>query len=297
MATPIIKKNSVVAVVEEVTEGTYVAPASGADFIQTLEALDVAAAKELLEREVLLASIGKIQPRVGEDSVTGSLPVEFKASGTEGSAPEYAPLVKSALGAETSITTQTTTKTGNTASQLEIQDADIGKFSLYDVLVVLEAGAHHICYVTAIDTTATLANIQVLPAASGAFSDNVVISKNQMYVTGNDGHPTFSTSLYWGDEILQTGVGCRTSGLTLSNFTAGQLASLEASFEGLTFARSDASAAFTPVFDSALPPVIINACVFQDGTQLEVQNFSFSLTNTIAFKRIPYLPMRVILVL
>ncbi len=80
-------------------EGTAKDPASGEDFIQILEdGLELSPAKELLDRSILTSSIGKVTPRVGQKSVSGSIPVEFKAAGTEGSFPEYSTLLNSALG-------------------------------------------------------------------------------------------------------------------------------------------------------------------------------------------------------
>lgn len=285
MATPIAKNASLVAVMAEVTEGTYVPPAAATDFVQTLSGIEINPAKELVEREVLSDSIGQVQPRVGLRSVSGALPVEFKGSGVEGGDPEYSLLIKSALGAATSITTNTTTKTGNSGTVLQIQDADIGKFAKFNVLVIKQSGAHHICYVTAIVTTLGSATLTIAPAKpSGSFSDNVVISKNQMYHTANTGHPALSVSTYWADEILQTAIGAKVSSLALSNFQTGQVANWDVGFDGLNYARSNASAAFSPSYDTALPPIIVTtACVTQDGTHLELNSFGVEVSNDVSF--------------
>lgn len=286
MATPIAKNATAVAIKREVTEGTYVAPASGGDFIQVLEGIECNPAKEVVERAVLTSSIGKVAPRAGLESVEASVPVEMKASGTEGAEPEAGLLVEAALGATRSISTQTTTKNaGNTASVLQIQDADISKFSQYDVICVLESGAHHVCFVSAVDTTLGAANITVSPAKpSGVFSNSVVISKSKMYYTATSGHPTVSLSVYWAGEILQKAVGCRVSTLALNNFSTGQIAQWDVALQGLSFDRTDTATPFTPSFDTALPPIVVsNACVYQNGTALKLNTLSVQLSNTIAF--------------
>lgn len=286
MATPIAKNASAVAIMSEVTEGVYVAPASGADFIQTLDGIECNPVKETVERSVLSASIGKVTPRAGLDSVEASLPVELKANGTEGAAPEAGLLYQAALGATRAIATQTTTKNaGNTGSVLQIQDADISKFNQYDIIVVLESGAHHACYVSAVDTTLGAANITVSPAKpSGTFSNSVVISKSKMYYTANSGHPTVSVSVYWAGEILQKAIGCRVASLNLSNFTTGQIANWDISLQGLTFDRTNTATPFTPSYDSALPPIVVsNACVYQNGTALKLNSLSVSVSNTVSF--------------
>ena len=285
MTTPIAKNATLVAIEPEVTEGTYVAPSAGSSFIQTLEGIEVNPAKDLVEREVLTNSIGKVQPRVGLRSVSGSLPVEFKGSGTEGGAPEYGLLLESALGTKRSFTSSTT-KTGNANNQLEIEDADISKYSKYDILVIKESGSYHVAYVTAVDTTASAANIQYAPTAPFTPSDNVEVAASQMYVTANDSHPSFSTSVYWADEIRQTGVGCKVTSLSLENFQTGQVPTWGISFDGSNYDRVDGSAPFTPSFDDALPPILQggeSSCVFEDGTQMENNNFSVELSNELSF--------------
>lgn len=286
MATPIAKNATVVAVMKEVTEGTYVAPGAATDYVQVLEGISSNPIKETIERSVLTSSIGKVQPRAGLESVEGSLPMELKASGTEGGIPESGYVIESALGATRAITTQTTTKSsGNTGSVLQIQDADISKFNVYDIIVVLESGAHHCCYVSAVDSSAGTANITVSPSKpSGSFSNSVVISKSRMYYTANASHPSLSISTYWANEITQKAIGCKVASLALSNFSVGQIASWDASFSGLSYDRIDGAAPHTPSFDTALPPIVVsNACVYQDGTALKVNQFSFSVENEVSF--------------
>lgn len=286
MATPIAKNASVVGLMEEVTEGVYVAPAAATNYIQVLDGIESNPAKETVERAVLSASIGKVAPRAGLESVSGSIPVEMRASGTEGAAPQYGLLLEAALGAERAIGARITTKlVGNTASALQIQDADIGSLNLYDVIVVLESGAHHVCYVSAKDSTPGAAFVTVTPSKpTGVFSGNVQISKNKMYYTANSGHPTFSLSTYWANEITQKAIGCRVSTLALANFSTGQIANWDVSFDGLTFDRVDGAAPHTPSYHSVLPPIVVsNACVYQNGTALKVNNVDFSVANTVAF--------------
>jgi hypothetical protein len=286
MTQPIAKNATSVAIMSEVTEGVYVAPASGGDFIAVLDGIESSPERELVEREVLTSSIGKVTPRVGLESANAAVPVEAKASGTEGGTPESGLLIQAALGATRSITTTTTTKAaGNTGSVLQIEDADISKFNLYDILVVKESGAHHVCFVTAKTTGVGTATITVSPSKpSGVFSNSVVISKNKMYYTANTGHPTISLSVYWAGEILQKSWGMRVSQLNLADFTTGQIGKWETSLQGLAFDRVNASPAFTPAPDSALPPIVVSqACVYQNGVALKVNNVSLNVSNEVSF--------------
>lgn len=285
MGTGIAKNTSIIGLKEEVTEGTYVAPAAATDYIQPLEGFDVSPKKEVVERTILTSSIGKVTPRVGQKSVTVSLPVEFRASGIEGAATDFDLLLKGALGNVRSIATTTTTKaSGNTGSVLQIEDADISKFTVGDIILIKESGGHHVCAVTAKTTGTGTATITVLPSkTSGSFSNSVVISKSTTYYPANSGHIPLSVSVYWANEILQKAIGCKVTKLSLDGFSTGGLASFGFELEGLSFDEIDGSAPHTPTYDSGIPPLILNACLFQDGVDIPVNSFGVNIANTLGF--------------
>ena len=127
MATPITKNTTIIGVEEETGgEGIYVAPTGVNSFIQPLEdGFDMTPGKELVDRTILTSSIGNPTPRVGTKQAAATLPVEFRASGIEGGAPDFDSLLKGALGDSRTIAAQVTTKAaGNTSSVLQIEDAD-----------------------------------------------------------------------------------------------------------------------------------------------------------------------------
>lgn len=286
MATGIIKNNSVIGVEEEVTEGVYVPPSAATSYIQPLsDGFTLNPAAETIDRNVLNASPGMPTPRLGIRSVTAALPVEFRGSGVEGGQPDFHSLLLGALGASRVIASQSTTKVaGNTSTNLEIEDADIGKYSVGDLVVVLEAGAYEMRPISAVDPTGGAANITLaFPLTNGAPSASVVVAMAQTYLTANDGHPALSLSYYWANEIRETAIGTKVNSMSLDNFTTGQVASFNFGLEGLGFDRIDGAAPHTPVFDSELPPVVLNACMWRNGILIPVNTFSLSLTNTLGF--------------
>lgn len=281
----IAKNATAVAVMREVTEGVFVPPAAGGDFISVLPGIESNGKKELVSRDVLTASIGKVAPRAGLRSVEAALPAEFRGSGTEGGTPEFGLVVEAALGATRNKSARTTTKVaGNTGSVLQIPDGDIASFNKYDVLVVLEAGAHHVCFVTAVDSTLGAANITVSPARdTGSFPNSVELSKNKMYFPANSGHPSLSLSTYWGNEIWQKAWGCKVSSLGLAGFSVSKIANWDTKLLGMDFDRVDGSPAFTPSPDSETPPIIVSqACVLQSGMHLKLTEFSVNLSNSVS---------------
>lgn len=281
-----IKNNTKAAIMTEATEGTYLTPASGADFISPLNtAFEIKPTKEILKRNNINSSIGETKPRGGMRGVTAQISVEAKANGTAGAYPEYGPLMKSALGNSRQNTTVVTTKTGNTASVLQIQDSDISKFNVGDIILVKKSGAYHVSPITSKSTGTGTATVTLLVAhPSGSLPDSVTVDKFSTYFTANTGHPTISISKYTEDAKLETAYGCRVNAMSLKGFTAGKLADLDFALEGLGFDQSLTAPSYTPIYDSALPPIVLSASVYQDGTALAVNEVSFALDNKIAFR-------------
>lgn len=286
MATGVIKKNSIIGVEAEVTEGTYIAPQAATSYIQPLaDGFELSPTRELLDRNILTASIGRATPKLGIKAVSGTLGVEMRASGVEGGDVDFGLLLKGALGATRAIATTTTTKaSGNTASILQIEDADISKFAVGDIIVVKESGANHVAAITAVDSTLTTANITISPAKpTGVFSNSVVISKTKMYYTGTTGHPALSVSYYWGNEIRQASIGTKIKSMSIENFSTGQLANFNFQFEGLTYSEANGVAPHTPTYDAGTPPVILGACVYKNGVEIQLNTVGLSIENTIGY--------------
>jgi len=284
-----IKDNTVYAVEIEVTEGTYVPPAAASgSYVQVLaDGAEMTPSKELLERNIFNGSIGKTTPRTGLRSVSGALPVEMRASSTEGGEPEYDKLMRSALGSRRQITATTADDTDSgtphTSSRIYLLDADASKYNIGDIVTVQVTGDYHTSPITAVSNTPGDVYIDLLVAAGSAFSDGDIIAAVTTYVTADSGHPTLSVSKYLEAAVLEQATGCRVSTMSLENFTTGQLASFNFGFEGLDFDRSITAQPHTPAFDSSLPPIILQACVYQDGALLDVNAVAFSLENSLAF--------------
>ncbi len=149
-----------------------------------------------------------------------------------------------------------------------------------DFIVILEAGAHHSAFVTSVGAS----SFNYLPAPASAPSDSVELAKSVTYYPADFGHSAFSQHIYWGGEIRESSSGSRVATLALENFTTGQIPTFNISHEGLSFTEvaDAATVSFSPSYDSALPPLALNAVVAQDGVCLDVNDVSFSLESTIA---------------
>ncbi len=274
-----VKNNTKVAVMIESTEGVYVAPAANTDYVQTLsDGTELTPAKELLEREIFNGSLGKSTPRTGTKSVSGALPVEFRAADTEGGATECDKLLRACLGSRRQVGDNTST-TGHSTTVINMGAPDAAEYQVNDIVLVKQSGAYHVSPISAVGAT----SITLLIAAAAPFSDNVVVESFTSYRPADSGHPSLSISKYVEDARLEQATGCRVTSMSLENFTTGQLASLNFGFEGLTFDQSLTANPFTPNYQDSLPPVILNACLYQDGVDIQVNELTLNVENTLGF--------------
>lgn len=283
-----VKDNTVYAVEIEVTEGTYVAPSAATSYVQTLaDGAELSPAKETLERNILNGSIGKTTPLTGTRSVSGAMPVEMRAHSTEGEAPEYDKLMRAAMGLRRQATAGTVDATDSggthTTTRAYLPDTDAGKYEIGDTLTFKFAGGYHTSPVIAKSDVAGDVYIDMLLAAPSAFTDGLAIAAVTTYLTADSGHPTLSISKYVEQARLEKATGVRAASMALENFTTGQLANFNFGLEGLDWEHSLTAQPHTPSFDSAQPPIILEACLYQDGVKLDINELSFSLENTLGF--------------
>ncbi len=284
-----VKKNTAVYVVVETVEGEYAPPVTGADAVQPLaDGLEMSPTKELIDRNIARGGIGKVAGRPGQESVTATIPVEFKAGSTPGSAPEYGQLLKAAMGSvRTGSTTTASTTDGATgsASRIPLPNAAANKYHENDMVKVRHAGVDHIVRVVSVVNTAGSVSATVEPAlTTGTWVAGDVISAFTTYFTSDTGHETVSVTKELEGNLLEIGQGCRVKTIALNNFSTGQIADFGFSLEGLTFTKQLGGTTLTPEFDTSEPPLILGAKVLLDGVEIEVNEVSFSMENTVAFK-------------
>ena len=284
-----VKDNTVYAVEVESTEGTYVAPTADTSYVQTLsDGAEINFAQETLERDINIGSIGKAKPRTGTKTSSGSMPVELRAGETEGQAPEFDGLIRSAMGLRRQVTATTIDNTDSagthTTTRIYLADADGSKYQVGDTVTIKSAGSYHTSPVTAVSSAAGDSYIDLLVADDVAPSNGDEIAALTTYVTANSGHPSLSISKYIEQARLERVSGARVTSMALENFTTGQLASLNFGFESLEYKCELTAQPHTPAFQDQQPPIMLGACVYMDGVQIAVNEFNFSLENTLGFK-------------
>jgi len=277
MTIGLIKGNTVVAVVKELVEGMPIDPTLGGEFIPCLEdGLEMNPSKEVIERTILTSSIGAEAPRTSTKSIVGSIPVEFRSSGVAGEAPAYGVLLESALGLVRTTSAQTSSGLGSTTTLVSTAHS----FQVGDLLHIMTPTAHHVAFVKSITDADT---IEFTPSAIAPIGAGIQVAPSVTYEVANDGHPSLTTTIYWGGEIKEQGIGCKVASVALENFTTGQIPSLNFGIEGLDFLRINGEPPVTPTYDPGLPPVVLGAVLSSGGECIKVNEVSLSLENTISY--------------
>jgi hypothetical protein len=283
MAIGLVKGRSSVFIVEETTEGTYAPPASAADAVEVLEDFTgYEYTREEIERNVLSDTIESEASRPGLPTVTGEIPTEFKAGITEGAAPRANTLIESVMGGKRNAATEGTLLAGSTATVLNVNDADLAKFAAGDCVLVKVAGAHKVRPIASKNPgTGNDDGSLVLAITLGAApAAGVKIAPVTTYFHDNAA-PSFSVTTYLGGEIEDQAVGVRALSMEIGNWTTGQIPTATFSTEGLDLSRAVDTPAFSPDFSTEpLPPVLLNACAYINGVELDYSEFSLTVENT-----------------
>lgn len=282
MTTGLVLKDSLIAVMKEVTEGTYVAPGAGTDFFQPIvSSMSLSHVKDWNESGRLTGSLGQAQPRGGLRSKTAKIGIELAGSGVAGQAPNWDEFIQSAMGsAPNTMSATATITTGATTTVLPMSSGDVSKFAIGMPVMVQKANNWAFAVVQSVQAGTS---ITVTPALPYSPSNGTIVSRGTLYAPANSGHPSLSISAYWGNKILEKGVGMKVKTMSLTNYKAGAIPTLEFDLEGFgNPTDTAASAGYTPSYDQALSPVVLNAVVYQGGNAIVVPEFDIKLDNTLS---------------
>lgn len=223
---------SVLAVLEESTEGTPVAPSATGDYVALQDDFSMAPEFETLENAELRNSIGASKPILGLENPTVSFSHYLRHSGVEGTAPEFNLLLKAAFGAEDVEGTEYDIAATGTTSVLNVGGGEGANFRRGQALLIKDGtNGYAIRPVHSIATDAlTLGfNLTTAPATG------VNLGKAVTYYPTNSAHPSLSLWHYLGNGgavQLMSGGRVVSTDITIE---AGQLINASYSLEGTAF--------------------------------------------------------------
>lgn len=192
----ISRRKTVLALVEETTEGVPVKPSGATDFTALQEGFSMSPAFNVLTNAELKASIGKGKNELGSESPAASLAHYIKASGVEGQDVDYKVLLKAAFGARSIYGTERDLVAGSTTTALNVDVGEGVEFPRGRAVLVKDPvnGFQIRNSLSVAGDVVTLA--QKLSAAPAAL---VKLGKCVAYSVADEGHPTFSMWQYLGN--------------------------------------------------------------------------------------------------
>lgn len=266
----ILTRPSVLALVEETTEGTPVLPTSATQYVALQDSFTIKPAFEVLNNAELKASIGLSEPILGAESPTASLDHYLRNSGVVAQAPNYGLLLKASLGAVTTAGAEYDTVAASTTTVIKVDTGEGASFQRGEALLIKDGtNGYRIRCIDSISSDNLTIGFQVPSApASG-----VNLGRAVLYYPANSGHITLTVWYYLGNAgAIEMIAGTRVTSASF-DLSAGQLIngsySLEATsfyFNPINITSTDRYLDFTD--DDGTFAAVITAKVYKDPHDL-----------------------------
>ena len=187
---------SVFAVKEESTEGTYVPPATGGDFVPLRPGNTATFEPEILDSDELVNDIGATKGAIGKENVSGSHSVYLKHSGVEGQEPEIGIMYESVFGAKAAASTEYDTVSSSTVRLIKVNTGEGATFQAGECLLIKDStNGYSMRNIASISGDDLTLNFKL----SNAPASGVNLGKAVLYYPAASGHPSFSTTKYLGN--------------------------------------------------------------------------------------------------
>lgn len=233
-------RSRVVAFVKEDTEGELKAPTSGSNFTAIRPGFAMNLAVNTVESDEVKNDIGRTGSFVTNEVPTVTMPKYLKGSGLEAQAPDWAPLMESAMGeqaaAPAEVNTEASSSAGTTSARAylqfgsgEITNMPIGRAFLIKDL----ANGYSIRNLHSKDTENHRANLNFNLA--GAPAAEVGTGRPILWTPAATGHPSLSCHDWQAGSdagFYQAAAGLRAIGFNV-NLAANGLAEINFDLEGL----------------------------------------------------------------
>ena len=222
---------SSLAIVEEVTAGTPVAPSAGTQFIALQEGFTLSPNFESIDNAEIRSSIGVSKSIQGLESPEGSFDHYLRHSGVEGQAPNYILLMESLLGSASTNSTERLTAAASTTSIVKLASGGSDFAKGKAVLVKDGSNGYSVRPVDSVSSNDLTLGFQLSAAPAAGLG----VGKCVNVSPANEGHPTFTSWLYrGGGGALEMLAGCRISEASVI-VEAGELVNASYSFQGTKY--------------------------------------------------------------
>lgn len=267
-----LTRNTVVAVVEEVTPGTPVEPTNANQYVPISDDFEITLETETLENNELSGSRGPSEPVTGEESPSGNFSLNLRHSGTEGTAPQagVSSLYKAVYGEQNVRSTEDNTVAASTTILIKVDTGEGAGYKIGEALLVKHsANPWEIAIVKSISGD----DLSLLFALQNAPGVGIDLGKNISYRRVDSGNPSLSIWDYRSNGgAIQLVPGTKISSFTI-DAEANQIMTSTFDFEGtgnffnaLNVSSTDTTIDWTD--DGGTFQATITAKVYRDPIEL-----------------------------
>lgn len=230
--TRILTRASVLGIKKETKPGTFEEPTAATDYMALQPDFSIDPSTEELTNDEIKNSLANSKSIQGLESPSGSGSHYFRASGTEGTAPDYALILESSFGSQVDVATERDTVAG---SDLDTLNHDVGEGVEFPrgrpVLIKDAANGYSVRFVESTTGDASELNFVL----SNSPPTGTPTGRPNYWVPVNTGHPSLSLAHYLGNGGgLMAMAGGKTTSYNLS-YSAGQLINMSFTVEGTWF--------------------------------------------------------------
>jgi len=226
-----LNRASSYAVKKETTPGTYLPPASGADFVPLRPGNSTSYEPEVLESDELLNDIGAAKSSIGKEGTSGSHSAYLKHSGVEGVEPELGIMYESVMGSKKINTTEYDTVASSTATLVKVDTGEGATFVQGQALLVKNGSGYEIRNIASISGDDLSLNF----ALTNVPGTGVNLGKAITYLPVATGHPVFSTTKYIGGGFAIVAAAGNTTTEVSITADANGFGEVEFSFSGTNY--------------------------------------------------------------
>jgi hypothetical protein len=282
-------KNYNVAVMEESVPNTYEPPTVGGDFIEMAEAPTPVTDQEIIERNVVRGSLGRLATRRGQKIGTAELILELKSSGSivssQAIVARMEQLVEACLGQKKRHASNDTVSVGGGSTDT-IVETDASDYEIGDVVLIDNEVRH-------VESIGSGPDSITLNAAlgNGAPADAEDIIRGSTMKPDSADARRYSLSA-WDQPAGTAGwltklIGASIANMSFQDITNGSLPKIAFNFDAVDWAV-DASETnpTTPVFEGSTPPDNLSVLMLINDISVDSNNFSMTVDKAVTPQKV-----------
>ena len=283
------EKNYNVAVVEETVANTYEAPTVGGDFIEMAEPPTPVTDQEIIERNVVRGTLGRLATRRGQKIGTAELAVELKSSGnvtaSQADVARIEQLIEACLGQKKRHASNDTVSVGG-GSTATVIETDASDYEVGDVVKILNEIRH-------VESIGTGPDSITLNAAltAGAPADATAIIRGSTMKPDSADARRYSLTAYdqpagtagWRTELI----GASVANMSLQDISNGSLPKASFNFDAVDWEEdANITNGITPVFEGSTPPDNLNVLMLINDISVDSNNIALTVDKAVTPQKV-----------